>query len=198
MKKDLLKEISFIKKLTSKLMNEQFDEVEPDKYDCLKSYLNFAFIPTEYDDEDDIDFSDGSNVTGGGDLGLWNDNKVPSIDDESAFIRFVKYLKSVSSEENALYDDDECTGIYFDDMKPILKELYFQKIEELSNGQNMGDGSNELEIILSIAEQVPQDDYEDAFDWMNAVFSQVEFELDDEDGNLRFEHGDTILDLWQK
>jgi len=198
MKKELLKEISFIKKLTSKLMNEQFDEVGPNKHDCLKSYLDLAFEPTKYDDEDDIDFSDGSSIIGGGDLGLWNDNKVPSIDDESAFKRFVKYLKSVSSKENALYDDDECTGIYFDDMKPILKELYFQKIEELSNRQNMGDGSNEFEIILSIAEQVPQDDYEDAFDWMNAVFSQAEFELDDEDGNLRSEYGDTILDLWQK
>jgi hypothetical protein len=189
MKKELLKEISFIKKLTSKLMNEQFDEVEPNKHDCLKSYLDFAFKSTQYDDDE---------ITGGGDLGLWNNNKVPSIDDESAFKRFVKYLKSVSSRGNELYDDDECAGIYFDDMAPILKELYLQKIEELSNNQNMGGNTTELDTIINIAYQVPQDDYEDAFDWMNDVFSRAEFELDDEDGNLRFEYGDIILDLWQK
>ena len=189
MKKELLKEISFIKKLTSKLMNEQFDAVEPNKHDCLKSYLDFAFEPTEYDDDE---------IIGGGDLGLWNNNEIPSIDDESSFKRFVKYLKSVSSRENALYADDECAGIYFDDMEPLLKELYLQKIEELSNGQNMGDDSNELDIIMDIASQVPQDGYEDVFDWMNAVFSQAELELDDEDGNLRFEYGDNILNLWQK
>lgn len=201
----VLNEISRTRNLMKKVISEQYEKPKSDGRDCLMTYLRFAFTPTEYEDE--VDYDDeyaNSNIVGGGDLGLWNNNKLPSVDDDRAFERFVEYMKDVSSEGDAIYDEEECEGIFFEDMEPILKDVYNEFLSNYS--PNTGRSSNErkgsddgtLQKILDIAMETPQDDYNDPFDWLNAVFSDAEFELDDESGEFRSKYGGDVLELWGK
>jgi hypothetical protein len=188
-----LNETNKIKNLIKKIIREQFESPEPDSKECLKTYVRMALTTTDFD---------GREIMGGGDLGLWNKNKLPLPSDENAFRRFVNYMKKVSKKGSAIYDYEECDGIFFEDMKPYLKPIYLEVLSDFSPNKRkpsnirMGGNDETLQTILDIAMRTPQEDYDDPFDWLNVVFSDVEWEMDDESGELRSKYGSEVLDLW--
>jgi hypothetical protein len=115
-----------IKKFGDKLnkkrggMNEALgllDGDSPESIECAKSYVDFLFEPYNYKLED------------GGDLHIWNKNRIPDIDDKSAYDRFIKHLKYCMNEN--LFDG-ECEGITFEDVAPYIQKLYINKIKKRS------------------------------------------------------------------
>jgi hypothetical protein len=93
------------------------DGDSPESIECAKSYVDFLFEPYNYKLED------------GGDLHIWNKNRIPDIDDKSAYDRFIKHLKYCMNEN--LFDG-ECEGITFEDVAPYIQKLYINKIKKRS------------------------------------------------------------------
>jgi len=93
------------------------DSDSPESIECAKSYVDFLFKPYNYKLED------------GGDLHIWNKNRIPDIDDKSAYDRFIKHLKYCMNEN--LFDG-ECEGITFEDVAPYIQKLYINKIKKRS------------------------------------------------------------------
>ena len=58
-----------------------------------------------------------------------------------------------------------------------------------------------IRMLMSEVESTPQEDYDDPYDWMEAVFSPVELKLErmgvDID-DLRMQYGDILLSLWEQ
>jgi len=110
-------------KIVQQVIKEQ-GAFEGDATECLKWYIDFFFQFTEYDEE-------GSPVDGG-DLGLWNDNKIPNPNDEEAYNRFIEHLEYCHNDAQ-LYDEGPCENVTFEDMLPLAKDLYRNHITGLIN-----------------------------------------------------------------
>lgn len=113
-------------RLENRLISEQMsvEKEQGDASECAKKYVNMAF---EYSVlEPNQETGKGFNVVDGGDLYYWNKNILPTRGDDEAYNRFIKYVKSV----DYLFDDEECTGIKFNDIEPFLKKLYHDKIDK--------------------------------------------------------------------
>lgn len=59
-----------------------------------------------------------------------------------------------------------------------------------------------IAMLMREAESTPQEDYDDVYDWMQDIFSPVEFRLQEmgyEDyDNIRMEYDDVIMNLWDR
>lgn len=120
---------SDITRIVKRVLKEQNDS-EGDSTECLKQYIDFLFEPTDFD-------KDGYPVDGG-DLGLWNNNKIPNLNDEEAYNRFIKHLEYCHNDVG-IYDDDACENITLEDMIPLAKNLYRNKITNTSNSEKNPD-----------------------------------------------------------
>jgi hypothetical protein len=188
---EFLNETNKIKNLIKKIIREQFESPKSNILDCIKTYVKFALTPTDFEDEE---IYGPGQIAGGGDLGLWNKNKIPSPSDKRAFQRFVDYMKEVSRKGDAINDEDECEGIFFEDMEPMLKPVYLEVLLTLSPPQVR---RGKLDTLLHIAKTVPQDDYDDPFDWLEQVFTNAELEGVDVETN-REGYIKKVLKLWKK
>jgi hypothetical protein len=110
--------------IVRKILKEQNDS-EGDSTECLKQYIDFLFEPTDFD-------KDGYPVDGG-DLGLWNNNKIPNLNDDKAYNRFIKHLEYCHNDVGIYDDDDACENITLEDMIPLAKNLYRNHIKEIIN-----------------------------------------------------------------
>ena len=58
-----------------------------------------------------------------------------------------------------------------------------------------------IDMLMKEAESTPQEDYDDVYDWMQDVFSPVEFELEEmgfDIDDLRMEYDDILLGQWDR
>jgi hypothetical protein len=58
-----------------------------------------------------------------------------------------------------------------------------------------------IDMLMKEAESTPQEDYDDVYDWMQDVFSPVEFELEEmgfDIDDLRMEYDDVLLGQWDR
>lgn len=58
-----------------------------------------------------------------------------------------------------------------------------------------------IELLYKYAEETPTEDYDDVYDWMNVVFSQVEYELEDvydDVDDLRMNYDYVLMSMWDK
>ena len=107
--------------------SDDFDDNDDDfeqgknPYECAKNYVEFLFNKSIMSDE---------TVVGGGDLFYWNNNKIPKMNDDKAYGRFIKHLKY--SMDNEIYSDEECEGTTFEDIEPFIKKLYSSEISRKS------------------------------------------------------------------
>jgi hypothetical protein len=111
---------SDITRIVKRVMNEakrssSVDRTNP--YKCAKRYVEFLFEPSKV--------SEGV-VTSGGDLFLWNKNKIPKLKDDEAYSRFIKHLEFCV--ESDLNSEEECGGITLGDIMPFIRELYIDEI----------------------------------------------------------------------
>jgi hypothetical protein len=126
-------------RIVKRVIQEQNDS-EGDSTECLKQYIDFLFEPTDFD-------KDGYPVDGG-DLGLWNNNKIPNLNDEEAYNRFIKHLEYCHNDVG-IYDDDACENITLEDMIPLAKNLYRNKITNTSNSEKNPD-DNFYKLIIGL------------------------------------------------
>ena len=58
-----------------------------------------------------------------------------------------------------------------------------------------------IDMLMKEAESTPQEDYDDVYDWMQDVFSPVEFKLEEmgfDIDDLRMEYDDILLGQWDR
>jgi len=58
-----------------------------------------------------------------------------------------------------------------------------------------------IDMLMKEAESTPQEDYDDVYDWMQDVFSPVEFELEEmgfDIDDLRMEYDDVLMGQWER
>ena len=58
-----------------------------------------------------------------------------------------------------------------------------------------------IDMLMKEAESTPQEDYDDVYDWMQDVFSPVEFELEEmgfDIDDLRMEYDDVLMSQWER
>ena len=58
-----------------------------------------------------------------------------------------------------------------------------------------------IDMLMKEAESTPQEDYDDVYDWMQDVFSPVEFELEEmgfDIDDLRMEYDDILMGQWER
>ena len=58
-----------------------------------------------------------------------------------------------------------------------------------------------IDMLMKEAESTPQEDYDDVYDWMQDVFSPVEFELEEmgfDIDDLRMEYDDVLMGQWDR
>jgi hypothetical protein len=200
-------------KLEKRLISEQSNVEQGDASECAKKYVNFAFEPTVL--EPDEETGKGFVVIDGGDLYYWNKNMPPTRGDKGAYDRFINYIKSV----DYLFDDEECTGIKFEDMEPFLKKLYYDQIDKSRDKPGM-----ELDSIMrrrnsqikdlidkkikslkgNGEDDVFQRSYDDAFSFAEIVIEETAEELQELSDfpdypynqiidNLKQHYGDYVL-----
>lgn len=174
----------------NKPINEQ---EEGDPKECLDEYISFLLKPSAQD----------------GDLKYWNDDKIPDLEDEDAFNRFLDYLRqftdpTYSKFQYFLFEDLECENVTFKDIEPFVKDRYLTKLKEIhskstkpNDGESIKDSKKiTFQDVLDVANDIEQSGYSDPFDWMNAVFSDLEFDYDIEDESLRDKYGDVLMDYF--
>jgi hypothetical protein len=58
-----------------------------------------------------------------------------------------------------------------------------------------------IDMLMKEAESTPQEDYDDVYDWMQDVFSPVEFKLEEmgfDIDDIRMEYDDILLGQWDR
>ena len=58
-----------------------------------------------------------------------------------------------------------------------------------------------ISLLINTAEDIPTEDYEDLYDWMNVIFSQVEDILEDKGvdiDDLRMDYDYVLMSMWDK
>jgi hypothetical protein len=115
--------VSIIKKIIKE--QQEFGESNPST--CLKVHISFMFKKS---------VMVNGMVQDGGDLALWNkSNQIPDPSDKSAYNRFVKLLKEYV--DGNYFGFEECEGVTFEEIKPLIKDMYLAEIEKHSGSDDI-------------------------------------------------------------
>jgi len=88
--------------------------------DCLKSYIEFMFEPSDVETDEDGNYVNHE----GGDLYVWNNNETPE-DTDDCFDRFVGYLGELVNSDAFV----ECEGMDLNDVDAHVYEFFLDEIE---------------------------------------------------------------------
>ena len=88
--------------------------------DCLKSYIEFMFEPSDVETDEDGNYVNHE----GGDLYVWNNNETPE-DTEDCFERFFDYLGELVNSGSFA----ECEGMDLSDVDARIYEFFLDEIE---------------------------------------------------------------------
>ncbi len=81
-----------------------------------------------------------------------------------------------------------------DDLTRIVKRVIEEQENEMSEEEI-------IKLLIDTAADTPTEDYDDVYDWMNVIFSQVEFMLEDvydDVDDLREKYDYVIMNMWDK
>jgi len=168
MKKAVLTEINEIKKMMG-LVTEQ----EKVNYsECLSMIPDFYFKKTTGMETQDYN---------GGDLGFWNDNKIPEFDDKEAYVRFIDHVKGAVGYKNGVYSapemiwDEDCGDVSsWEELLPHIKFMYFDTIMKKNRMGEEKTVEDIPELIAHFSEELEYDeDYGSEFDWADDVIGHV-------------------------
>jgi hypothetical protein len=162
----------------SRIIKEQ-EERNPSE--CARKYVNFLFEKSIMGD----DGYDKNSVIDGGDLWYWNKNKLPQPDDLKAYKRFLKHVKSC--DEDGVYDDEECTDVHFNDLKPFLEQLYPEELSKRISIKNNIEPKTNDPFELSLKRRLSNIE-----DLVKKHVNQ--FEKESEFFSNRFEFADSVID----
>ena len=167
MKKTVISEINEIKKMMG-LVTEQ-EKLNHSK--CLGIIPGFYFKKTigmstqEYD---------------GGDLGFWNDNKIPKINDKEAYERFIEHVKDAVGYKDGVYSapemiwDEDCGDIpSWDELLPYIQLVYLNSILYLSRRGEEMTVEDIPELISHYTEMLDINSFSDEFEWADNVITSV-------------------------
>jgi len=173
MKKAVLTEINEIKKMMG-LVTEQ----EQVNYsECLSVIPNFYFKKTTGIETQDFE---------GGDLGFWNDNKIPEFDDEDALGRFIDHVKKAAGYRDGVYsapemiwnESEECGEIpSWEELLPYIQLTYLNSIMSLSRRGEEKNIEDVPELIAQFSEILDVDTFSDEFEWADNIISMVVDEI---------------------
>ena len=96
------------------------DESMGHELDCLRSYIEFMFEPSEVETDEDGNYVNHE----GGDLYVWNNNEPPE-DTEDCRFRFIDYLMELINS-NAFV---ECEGLDLQDVDAHVYDFFLDEIE---------------------------------------------------------------------
>jgi hypothetical protein len=157
------------------------EQEERNPSECARKYVNFLFEKSIMGD----DGYDKNSVIDGGDLWYWNKNKLPQPDDLKAYKRFLKHVKSC--DEDGVYDDEECTDVHFNDLKPFLEKLYHEELSERTSINNTIEPKTNNPFELSLKRRLSNIE-----DLVKKHVNQ--FEKESEFFSNRFEFADSVID----
>lgn len=162
MKKEILSEVNEIKKMMGLVVEQE----ELDYKYCLGSIPRFFLKKTTGMKNRDY---------GGGDLGFWNDNKMPKITDLEAKERFIEYVKSVYQDDNTMVWSEDCgEAPSWEELLPHINRIYFDSVLTLTRG-----GKEEVtiedvpQLITHFSEVINREEFEDEFMWAYNVIDSV-------------------------
>jgi len=173
MKKSVLSEINTIKKM----MGIVTEQEQVNYSECLGMIPNFYFKKTTGMETQDYD---------GGDLGFWNDNKIPEFDDKEAYVRFIDLVKDAVGYENGVYsspemiwdESEECGDIpSWEELLPQIKFVYFDTIMKKNRKGEEKTIEDVPELIARFSEEYPLDTFSDEFEWADNIISMVVDEI---------------------
>ena len=116
----------------------------------------------------------------GGDLGFWNDNKIPKINDKEAYERFIEHVKDVSGYEDGVLShpemiwDEDCGDIpSWDELLPYIQLVYLNSILYLSRRGEEMTVEDIPELISHYTEMLDINSFSDEFEWADNVITSV-------------------------
>lgn len=172
----------------TRIVRRVIKEQQGDLSKCANQYIDFLFEPS---------IMDGNNeVIDGGDLYYWNNNEIPELNDLEAFNRFIKHLQYVI-EDVEIFSGEECGNISFEEIVPIIQNLYRKKITNTTNGEKNPDdkfyklivglySKNGQTIPINVRRRMTNSSVIGSIN--NAMMENPPNEFDDE-----FEYADNIL-----
>lgn len=172
----------------TRIVNRVINEQQSDLSKCANQYIDFLFEPS---------IMDGNNeVIDGGDLYYWNNNEIPQLNDSEAFIRFIKHLQYVI-EDVEIFSGEECGDISFEEIAPIIQNLYRKKITNTANSEKNPDdkfykliiglySKNGQPVPINVRRRMSNSSVIDSIN--KAMIENPPNNFDDE-----FEYADTIL-----
>lgn len=173
MKKSIINEINTMKKMMG-LVTEQ----EQVNYsECLSMIPNFYLKKTTGMETQEYN---------GGDLGFWNDNKIPKINDKEAFGRFIDHVKNAVGYKNGVYsapemiwdESEECGDIpSWEELLPYIQLTYLNSIMSLSRRGEEKTIEDVPELIAQFSEVLDVDTFSDEFEWADNIISMVVDEI---------------------
>ena len=175
MKKSVLTEINEIKNMMGLVTEQEQEQVNYSE--CLGMIPNFYFRKTMGMETQDYE---------GGDLGFWNDNKIPKINDKEAFGRFIDHVKNAVGYENGVYsspemiwnESEECGDIpSWEELLPQIKLVYFDTIMKKGRTGEEKTIEDVPELISKYSEMLDVETYSDEFEWADDVIMNVVDEI---------------------
>jgi len=173
MKKSVLSEINTIKKM----MGIVTEQEQVNYSECLSIIPNFYFKKTTGMETQDYD---------GGDLGFWNDNKIPEFGDEEALARFIDHVKDAAGYRDGVYsapemiwnENEECGEIpSWEELLPQIKFMYFDTIMKKNRKGEEKTIEDVPELISKYSEMLDVETYSDEFEWADDVIMNVVDEI---------------------
>ena len=80
------------------------------------------------------------------------------------------------------------------DLARIVRRVISEQPNEISDEEI-------ISLLINTAEDIPTEVYEDLYDWMNVIFSQVEDILEDKGvdiDDLRMDYDYVLMSMWDK
>lgn len=155
--------VSIIKKIIKE--QQEFGESNPSK--CLKAHISFMFEKS---------VMVNGMVEDGGDLALWNkSNQIPDPSDKNAYNRFVKLLKEYV--DGNYFGFEECEGVTFEEIKPLIKDMYLAEIEKHSEFTDGMPSSLKRRLfqfeekLKDIIDRTDVNEFSDEFEYADNVIS---------------------------
>ena len=141
--------------------------------ECLSVIPNFYFKKTTGIETQDFE---------GGDLGFWNDNKIPEFGDEEALGRFIDHVKKAVGYRDGVYsapemiwnESEECGDIpSWEELLPQIKFMYFDTIMKKNRKGEEKTIEDVPELISKYSEMLDVEAYSDEFEWADDVIGHV-------------------------
>ena len=153
------------------------EQEQVDYSECLSIIPNFYFKKTT---------GMGTQDYEGGDLGFWNDNKIPEFDDEEAYVRFIDRVKGAVGYKNGVYsapemiwnESEECGDIpSWEELLPQIKLVYFDTIMKKNRTGEEKTIEDVPELISKYSEMLDVDTFSDEFERADNIISMVVGEI---------------------